>query len=354
MNQVDMVVFLSWVIINIKQFKFTMISRIQHCFGKRIIICMRDINRKGLLLMLLPILFSCSTIVNKGELSDEMIRRLAIEYESYSPLSSLLESFVFDYYRTPNDKNEFFRYVNIYDKADSKDLFTLFKEQMGGNSPRKYLRNNSVNLSSYADSCFIYDSKHKFGSVVYGTPSFWANADPWKPCVSGNAAAFLDNKQRPIYNDADTLRKLLQSGMNEIWNKYDKIIVTEAFVDSLPRQFIKYASNIVRSKRSISYRVAFHYSIKTGLELNNNQYHYGCLKEYSRKTGKELVLSTNSVDLSMMSDYEHELNQFLDLFIKDHPKVHDIFFLTPVYYNHSLSTCYQCQSILPNYDEDAI
>ena len=125
--------------------------------------------------------------------------------------------------------------------------------------------------------------------------------------------------------------------MNDIWNKYDKVIIPEAFVDSLPRQFIKYASNIVRSKRSISYRVAFHYSIKTGLELiNNNQYHYGCLKEYSRKAGKELVLSTKSVDLSMMSDYEHELNQFLDLFIKDHPEVHDIFFLAPVFYNHSL------------------
>lgn len=303
---------------------------------------MRDINRKGLLLLFLSLLFSCSSRMNQGELSDEMIRHLSQKYESYSPLSSLLESFIIDYYRTPHNKNEFLRYVNNYDKEDSKDLTKLFKEQMGGYSPKKYLRNSFIHMSSYSDSCFIYDSKHKYGCVVYGIPSFWANADPWKPSVLGNAASFLDNKRRPIYDGADTLRIILQSGMNDIWNKFDIVIVTEAFVDSIPRQYIKYASNIVRSKRSISYRIAFHYSIITGLELiNTDQYHYGCLKEYSRKTGKESVLSTNNVDLSMMSDYEYELNQYLDVFIKDHPRVHDIFFLAPVLYNHSLSTYYQ-------------
>ena len=281
-------------------------------------------------------------IVNSGcstcHLSDADIVCNAKKYNAHSSLTAIIEGYSLDYYTMPLSKKELIHYWNYYKKTnDGKDFHFWFESEFDGLTPERYLKEGSVYFVSYKDSCFLFDAKRDYGCCVYGTPAFWANTDPWKHLLFGNAYSFLDLKGRPVYDVVrDSLTRVVQDDLKTYRSKYDRVLLCETNLENLDEKFWPQASFVITKPTLTPFSVAFHYSRKTGLEYTLEINPDTSFQEFSKATGSTKSIDKPSIQHCINQGIFQDYSLYFRSLLEANRNIHDVFFLSPVVYDQSV------------------
>lgn len=255
------------------------------------------------------------------------VRDRAVKHKYEGLIDNVVEAFVESYYRMPASLEEISEFCADYRKTYSSygTMIGMFKERMEGLTPEEYVMAKYVKLESFADSCFIYDRKHKIGCCIYGTPCFWINRN-WQKSRNFKPS-FFDENGKYLFLD---LQLEFVTGIKSLTKKYNCIIkhIEEAGEVTPP-----YNSNTIsfRERDTVSYQAIMRYEsseLKPLCGLENTTH---TLMLYSAST-KEYSNICGDADLSdLCNEYFTELRQYLDLFVAKHRQVKSIIFRTGFY-----------------------
>ena len=196
---------------------------------------------------------------------------------------------------------------------------------MEGNTPWDYFSKHYVSFVSYADSCFFYDRKHKYGCCFYGNICFWANAD-WRKARS-YSPSFIDKDGNVLYAPNDDLDKELL----RLRNLFENVVLRVENADSIPIRF-KNQSFSLSSNDTTAYNLVLKYSKAKGIEqVCDVKYYEGPLMSVSR-SGIIRSLS-EGINLDSLSiPYKDSLTSSLHKLLSDNDTIDKVLFITPLVY----------------------
>lgn len=279
--------------------------------------------RKTLFFLLMII---CLSLVPSC-MSPKETRIKAIKYEYEGPINSAIGSFIEAYYRLPSSLEELSDYCKRYSQNHPEEITFIdqFIDQMEGNTPWDYFSKHYVSFVSYADSCFFYDRKHKYGCCFYGNICFWANAD-WRKARS-YSPSFIDKDGNVLYAPNDDLDKELL----RLRNLFENVVLRVENADSIPIRF-KNQSFSLSSNDTTAYNLVLKYSKAKGIEqVCDVKYYEGPLMSVSRSG----IISSLSEGINLDSlsiPYKDSLTNSLRKFLSDNDTIDKVLFITPLVY----------------------
>lgn len=178
------------------------------------------------------------------------IEQMAKKTVVFSDLNILLDDYVSSYYQMPYSLTDLAQFYQS--NADNSDEAEHFRSRLS------YLNADYLYMSSYSDSCFIFDAKNRIGCCYYDLPQNYLNA-PW---YSG----FSLFRPSVISKDGKILKEYdgrIMTNLRHIWEKYP----IEFFVNVHHKKSLidRDISRDIESDYFIPYRRLFSYSPRTGL-----------------------------------------------------------------------------------------
>ena len=260
---------------------------------------------KNLFFLTTIVLVSCTY-------SPAYIEQMAKKTVVFGDLNLLLDNYVSSYYQMPNSLTELAQFYQL--NTDVSEESEQFRSTMS------YLNAGYLFMSTYSDSCFIYDAKNKIGCCYYGLPQDYLNA-PWYsgysliyPSVISNDGKVLKEYERRILTD-----------LRHIWEKY----YIELFVNVHHKKTLIDA-DISRNGECdyfIPYRRLFSYSPKKGLlDCPSNSPDSLSFYRINLISNKREPLRYDEVILS--PSLKQELESYMDSLIRSDSRIDRILFFS--------------------------
>jgi len=276
-----------------------------------------------LIIQSLFLVYSCKITPS---MNDEDIRTKAIKHEYQGPVNNVIYSFIEAYYRMPATLEELSDYCRQYRLNHLEDISFInqFIAQMHGEDPSNYFSHNYVSFISFADSCFLYDSKHKYGCCVYGTPCFWANTDYRKARSFSPSVINKDNKI--VFNN---ISYIISREIQRVTDLFENRVLKVESLSLIPDRFLS-QSFCLEGKDTTVYNIVLKYSRTNGIEkLCSRKYYNGPLMWSDNKGIVSSLYSETDLD-SLSRQYKDSLYHSIEAIALNNDDINEVLFIAPL------------------------